>query len=73
MMITTASLVGGFLVLTYSGYSMNSDMGLLSAITITIALLMDFFFLPVLLMKIDSKSDELIYEEEHDEVLSAAE
>jgi predicted RND superfamily exporter protein len=73
MMITTASLVGGFLVLTYSGYSMNSDMGLLSAITITIALLMDFFFLPVLLMKIDSKSYELIYQEEHDEVLSAAE
>ncbi len=71
-MITTASLVGGFLVLTLSGYSMNSDMGLLSAITITIALLMDFFFLPVLLMKTDGKTDELILEEEHDDILSAA-
>jgi predicted RND superfamily exporter protein len=72
MMITTASLVGGFLVLTWSGYSMNSDMGLLSAITITIALLMDFFFLPVLLMKTDGKTDELILEEDNDDILSAA-
>ncbi len=67
MMITTLSLVGGFLVLTYSGYSMNSDMGLLSAMTITIALLMDFFFLPALLMKVDRKADTLIFKEETDE------
>jgi predicted RND superfamily exporter protein len=30
-------------------------MGLLSAITISLALLLDFFFLPTLLMKIDKK------------------
>ncbi len=67
MMITTLSLVGGFLVLTFSGYSMNSDMGLLSAMTITIALFMDFFFLPALLMKVDRKADALISKEETDE------
>jgi predicted RND superfamily exporter protein len=53
MWITTVALVGGFLVLTYSGYRMNSDMGLLTAITITLALGMDFFLLPTLLMKVD--------------------
>ncbi|KPK01907.1 MAG: RND transporter [Nitrospira bacterium SG8_35_4] len=53
MWITTAALVSGFLVLTWSGYRMNSDMGLLSAITITLALALDFFFLPTLLMKVD--------------------
>jgi predicted RND superfamily exporter protein len=53
MWVTTAALVGGLMVLTYSGYKMNSDMGLLTAITITLALVMDFLFLPTLLMRID--------------------
>lgn len=53
MWITTASLTCGFLVLTLSGYRMNSEMGLLSAITITLALALDFFLLPTLLMKVD--------------------
>ena len=53
MWVTTLSLVTGFLVLTFSGYRMNADMGLLSAITITLALVLDFFFLPTLLMKVD--------------------
>jgi predicted RND superfamily exporter protein len=55
MWVTTVALVGGFLVLTYSGFKMNSEMGLLTAITITIALVMDFFFLPALLMTVDGK------------------
>jgi predicted RND superfamily exporter protein len=56
MWVTTVALVGGFLVLTYSGFKMNSEMGLLTAITISIALVMDFFFLPTLLMKVDGKT-----------------
>ncbi len=56
MWVTTVSLVAGFLVLTLSGYKMNFDMGLMSAITITLALALDFLFLPVLLMKVDKKS-----------------
>ncbi len=55
MWVTTVALVSGFLVLTYSGYKMNSEMGLLTAVTITLALIMDFLFLPVLLMKVDRK------------------
>ncbi len=56
MWITTVALVAGFLVLTFSGYRMNFDMGLMSAITITLALALDFFFLPTLLMKVERKS-----------------
>jgi predicted RND superfamily exporter protein len=59
MWITTVSLVAGFLVLTFSGYRMNFDMGLMSAITITLALALDFLFLPVLLMKADRMTDKL--------------
>ncbi len=57
MWITTLTLVAGFLVLAFSGYKMNADMGLLSAITLSLALLMDFLFLPALLMKFDRKSE----------------
>jgi predicted RND superfamily exporter protein len=55
MWVTTIALVAGFSVLTASGYNINAQMGLLSAITISLALLLDFFFLPALLMKLDSK------------------
>jgi predicted RND superfamily exporter protein len=57
MWITTVTLVAGFLVLTLSGYKMNADMGLLSAITLSLALLMDFLFLPALLLKFDRDSE----------------
>lgn len=56
MWITTVALVTGFSVLMFSGYRMNSDMGLMSAITITLALAFDFLFLPALLMKVDRKA-----------------
>ena len=55
MWVTTLALVAGFLVLTFSDYKMSADMGLLSAITISIALVMDFFLLPALLLKVDHK------------------
>jgi hypothetical protein len=55
MVVTTISLVCGFLVLTQSGFKMNSEMGLLSAITIAMALILDFLLLPVLLMRVDTK------------------
>jgi predicted RND superfamily exporter protein len=53
MWITTVVLVAGFLVLSLSGYKMNSHMALMTAITITLALAMDFLFLPTLLMKVE--------------------
>ncbi|MDH3279581.1 MAG: MMPL family transporter [Gammaproteobacteria bacterium] len=52
MWVTTAALGAGFLVLLLSGYKMSADMGLMSAITIMIALILDFLLLPPLLMKL---------------------
>jgi len=53
MWVTTLALVTGFFILSFSGFTVNAQMGLLSAITISLALLLDFFFLPTLLMKVD--------------------
>jgi predicted RND superfamily exporter protein len=53
LIITTLVLIAGFMVLTQSAFKLNSDMGLLTAITIGLALLADFIFLPPLLMKAD--------------------
>jgi predicted RND superfamily exporter protein len=49
--ITTLALVAGFMVLSISGYKMNAHMGLMSSLTITIALAFDFLLLPVLILK----------------------
>ena len=53
LFVTTLVLVAGFMVLTQSAFKLNADMGLLTAITIAIALVVDFIFLPPLLMKVD--------------------
>ena len=52
--ITTIVLVAGFMVLAQSTFKVNADMGLLTALTILIALIVDFLFLPPLLMKLDN-------------------
>ncbi|MFW1460586.1 efflux RND transporter permease subunit [Vibrio parahaemolyticus] len=54
--ITTVVLVAGFSVLAMSSFRLNADMGLLSAIVIFIALVVDFLFLPTLLMLFDKKA-----------------
>jgi predicted RND superfamily exporter protein len=56
--VTTLALVSGFLVLSVSGYKMNSDMGLMAALTIALAFAMDVLFLPALLMKLEGQPDE---------------
>ncbi|MDB1123688.1 efflux RND transporter permease subunit [Vibrio algarum] len=55
LMITTVVLVSGFLVLAMSSFRINSDMGQLCSIVIFLALLVDLFFLPCLLMLFDNK------------------
>ena len=55
MWTTTVALVAGFLVLMLSDYRLSADMGLLSAITISIALVMDFLLLPALLLVADKR------------------
>lgn len=53
--ITTAVLVIGFSVLMFSSFRLNSDLGLLTAIIILTALIIDFLFLPAFLLKFDTK------------------
>ncbi|MCP4454739.1 MAG: MMPL family transporter [Planctomycetes bacterium] len=53
MCVTTVALIAGFWVLTFSHFKMCSDMGLMSAITIALALAMDFLLLPAILIKAD--------------------
>jgi predicted RND superfamily exporter protein len=56
--ITTFVLVCGFMVMAQSSFKVNADMGLLTALTILIALAIDFFFLPPLLIKLDKSAPE---------------
>ena len=51
--VTTVALVAGFLVLSTSALALNADMGLLTAIVIALALIVDFLFLPPLLIYLD--------------------
>ena len=53
LIITSLIIAAGFLVLTQSGFLINSSLGILTAITIVFALMADFLFLPPLLMKLD--------------------
>ena len=53
--ITSFVLVSGFLVLNLSHFAMNADMGLMTAITIASALLLDLLLLPPLLMYMEKK------------------
>lgn len=50
---TTIVLCAGFMVLTLSPFAINAQMGLMSALTIALALVVDFFFLPPLLLRVD--------------------
>jgi len=51
--VTTLALVGGFGVLSFSGFQINSHMGAMTTITIIYAIILDFFFLPTLLIKLE--------------------
>jgi len=55
---TTIILVLGFSVLAFSTFVMNADNGLLTSITIAMALIVDFLFLPGLLIMVDKKSSK---------------
>jgi hypothetical protein len=55
LVATSVVLALGFLVLTNSAFTLNADMGLMTAITIIFALIADFLLLPALLMTLDKK------------------
>lgn len=51
--VNTAILAVGFLVLLTSSFKINVDMGLLTALSIVFALVLDFLLLPALLLLVD--------------------
>ena len=57
--VTSLALTGGFLLLTFSGFKLTADLGLITAFTITFALLLDFLLLPSLLMMVDKRPGNL--------------
>lgn len=58
LLITTITLAAGFSVLALSAFELNAAMGLLTAVTVCIALLVDFLFLPPLLIAFEKNHDE---------------
>jgi predicted RND superfamily exporter protein len=56
LMNTSVILMAGFGILMLSPFSLNSSMGLMSAITIAFALLFDLLFLPCLILLVDKGS-----------------
>ena len=54
IVVNTIVLTAGFMVLLTSSFKVNADMGLLTALAIVFALILDFLFLPALLLLIDS-------------------
>jgi len=53
IIVNTVVLTAGFLVLLTSSFKVNADMGMLTALAIVFALIIDFLFLPALLLLID--------------------
>jgi len=63
--ITTIVLSVGFSVLMLSTFKLNFELGLITAMTIVIALIVDFLFLPALLLMFDKKSDLTVTSQNH--------
>jgi predicted RND superfamily exporter protein len=53
--VTSVVLIAGFVTLAQSTFKQNSDLGLLSAVTIAFALVADFLLLPGLLIAVDRR------------------
>jgi predicted RND superfamily exporter protein/outer membrane lipoprotein-sorting protein len=58
IIVNTVILSLGFLVLLTSSFKVNVDMGLLTAIAIAFALILDFLFLPALLLLLDRPGEQ---------------
>jgi predicted RND superfamily exporter protein len=57
LVVTSLVLIAGFFVLTFSAFQLNSDMAMMTAVTIFFAIIADFLLLPPLLMAIDSEEE----------------
>jgi predicted RND superfamily exporter protein len=56
LVVTSIVLVAGFTVLTFSAFALNSNMAIMTAVTIIFAIVADFLLLPPILMALDSQS-----------------
>ncbi len=56
--ITTMALTVGFGVLAFSSFQINSHMGIMTVITIVLAMILNFTFLPTLLLKLESANED---------------
>jgi predicted RND superfamily exporter protein len=54
--VTTSILIAGFAVLSFSTFKINATLGQLTAITLFMAIVVDFLLLPALLITLDRKS-----------------
>jgi hypothetical protein len=53
LVATSVVLITGFMVLAFSAFALNSNMALMTAVTILFAIVADFLLLPPLLMALD--------------------
>lgn len=60
LLVTSTVLIGGFMVMQFSHFNPSNNMGTLLAITILVALLVDFLFLPPLLMLLDKQKKRIL-------------
>ncbi|MBO6861584.1 MAG: MMPL family transporter [Alphaproteobacteria bacterium] len=51
--VTSAILIAGFGVLSFSAFQINSSLGMLTALTLAMALIADFLLLPAVLLTVD--------------------
>ena len=58
LIVTTFVLVSGFMILASSSFLMNAQQGIFTAMTLSIALILDFVFLPSLLLLIEERKYE---------------
>jgi len=70
LVVTSIILVLGFSILMLSPFKMNAILGALSALTIGIALLVDFSFLPAVLAMVDGVKDEQTKDSKKDKVMN---
>ena len=55
LLVTSIVLIAGFFVLTFSAFMLNSNMAIMTAVTIIFAIVADFLLLPPILMALDKK------------------
>ncbi len=59
MTVLSIVLVAGFLVLAFSTFRVNADLGMLTAMTFAIALVADFLFLGPLLLTLEKRNEKV--------------